>query len=154
MKFPWEIYVVFVHLIPLVDHNHLMNDNKLNFFVFVQDDKKHRTMRMRHHFYFVLISPKKNFFHISNTKKKISWTKKCGRGFELTLTIFAFFNVLFCSITCLILSQFSTCHKRISQSLIQQKSKFNFNQSLTFDTDIIHLLSLVKQTSLIQSRCP
>ena len=57
--------------------------------------------------------------------------------------------------TCFILSQLATYHSRISQSYQRHAStRSNRVGALTFDTEIIHLLSLVKQTSLIQLRCP
>jgi hypothetical protein len=131
-----KIYVILGHWRLLVDHNHVMNVHKLYFFVVVQDDKKRiEVLMIMYRLYHVLIYSMKNFSHISNTK--IPWEmirEKKKIRIKLTRTILAFFNVLFCSITCLILSQFSTCHKRISQSLIIRKKC----QNLLFI--ILHLI--------------
>jgi hypothetical protein len=66
------IYVVIVHLMLLVDHNHLMNGYNPHSFVSVQGDRKHIEMpMMMNHFYHALIYSTKNFFDISNTKLNI-----------------------------------------------------------------------------------
>ena len=118
--FQLGIYVAFVRWWQQDDRNHLMNDQNCRSSRVVQVDRRRKEEPMMMcHFCHVWVYSKRNSFHISNTK--ISVVRRANEIHEiiideLTLTILAFFNVLLCSTTCLILSQFSTCHRRISQS--------------------------------------
>ena len=140
-----------------LDHNQPRNDHGCYVCASGPDDRTHTAAsRMMRRSCRVWLYWTRNSCRTSSTE---SGSKECmlfrRLSLSLTLTILAFFDVLYCSITCLILSQFSTCHNRISQSYSREKLRtWPLPCSLTFDTETIHLLSLEIQTSLIQSRCP